>query len=196
MQKPSGWLWPHGPFRSQEDVESFEEWKRTNADFVESLEKTPKESLLFLLTLTNFQYDRLSKAWHDALALLNTILETLPAIQKDAIKRGELAALLSERHKISAYEQQKEILAGGRRDGVAARQKTAKENREKLEKAIADLFDKPGKPGWRLTNEQIVEFLAPHFSYKRSTILQIVKREAAKHRKREKFLQASQLQNR
>ncbi len=80
--------------------------------------------------------------------------------------------------------------------GVLARQKIAEKKQALLNSAIKDLFDKPEKPGWRMTNEKIADFLVPCIHYKRSVILVAVKREAAKYRKAEKQKQASQFPKR
>lgn len=86
--------------------------------------------------------------------------------------------------KIQATEKRNEILDGGRQKGVEQRQKTAKENKTNLLKAISDLFDTPEKPGWNWTNNKISAFLKDKFQqYTEGTILQTVKREAARWRK-------------
>jgi hypothetical protein len=85
---------------------------------------------------------------------------------------------------LDADHQQKEVLAQGRLAGVAARQTNAQHKKEALLKAIADLFDKPDKPGWRWTNKQITDYLKPRFPYARSTTMRLVNLEVAKLRKR------------
>ena len=97
---------------------------------------------------------------------------------------------------IQATERRNKILAEGRLEGVKKRQETAEEQQTRLVKAIADLFDKPDKPGWTWTNDRIAAFLVPTFNYTSGTILQTVKREAAKHRKARKDRQASQFPKR
>jgi hypothetical protein len=99
---------------------------------------------------------------------------------------------VSEAFKIA--KQQNANLATGRPKGVKARQDTAKHNQQNLKKAIDDLFDSPEKRGWRMSNEEITSFLCRLFddTYQRGTILQSVKREAARHRKAEKERQASE----
>jgi hypothetical protein len=85
----------------------------------------------------------------------------------------------------------------GRRKGAADRKAEAQVRHEDLNKAIDDLFDKPDKRGWRMTNEDIADYLLPTFpNYKHSTILKAVKPRAAMHRKAEKIRQASKVPNR
>ena len=87
-------------------------------------------------------------------------------------------------------------LALGRQLGVKARKESAQKRREQVDKAIDDLFDKPDKPGWRWTIDEITDFLSKRFAreykYKRSTIKQFVKLGVARHRKAEKTRQANQ----
>ncbi len=86
-----------------------------------------------------------------------------------------------------ALQPQKTNLAKGRKEGVLERQKKAEKNRAVLINAIKDLFDKPEKPGWGWMNDEIVKFLKKgNYGYADSSILTVVKREAAKHRKTRK----------
>lgn len=89
--------------------------------------------------------------------------------------------------KVQATERRDEILAEGRKKGVKERQKNAEDNKANLLKAISALFDNPEKPGWNWTNNEITEFLAKSSTaYKKNTIRQTVKREAARYRKARK----------
>lgn len=95
-----------------------------------------------------------------------------------------------------AAAQQAKALAKGRINAVKKRQEEATKEQDRLINEIAHLFDKPEKPGWGWTNPEIVQFLKRDFDYKASTIMQTVKREAAKFRKARKEQQASQYQSR
>ncbi|MGH8580889.1 MAG: hypothetical protein ACREVK_12495 [Gammaproteobacteria bacterium] len=100
----------------------------------------------------------------------------------DLLDGGQLSRVMQNAERARKQEQN---LSVGRPMGVAKRKK---KNRANLNEAIADLFDKPDKPGWRFKNEEIVDFLLPRFSevYKRSSILNAVKRVAAECRRAEK----------
>jgi hypothetical protein len=71
---------------------------------------------------------------------------------------------------------------------------TAEKNNAELDKSILDLFENhPRARSW--TNDDIADWLAPKYPvYKRSTILQRVKKKAAEIRKKDR--QNSQLPNR
>ncbi len=85
----------------------------------------------------------------------------------------------------------------GRAKGVLARQKKAEKKKSDLINAIKALFDKPEKPGWGWTNDEIVVFLMrSDYSYAASSVLSVVKREAAKYSKTRKEEQASKYPNR
>jgi hypothetical protein len=51
---------------------------------------------------------------------------------------------------------QKMRMAHGRLKGVISRQTIANENRTALKDAVVALFDKPDKPGWGMTNSDLV----------------------------------------
>jgi len=72
------------------------------------------------------------------------------------------------------------------------RSREAKKKRSTLDDAINALFDKPDKPGWNMTNEEITDFLCnkANWGYERSGVLGRVKTLATMHRKkgREKAL--------
>ncbi len=92
---------------------------------------------------------------------------------------------------------QKMNLAKGRLVGVLARQKKAEKKQTDLINAIKSLFDKPDKPGWGWTNDEIAYFLMKgNYGYAENSILTVVKREAAKCRKARKEEQASKYPNR
>ncbi len=118
----------------------------------------------------------------------HSILRELKSIEM-AISAGADAAL----------QPQKTNLAKGRKDGVLKRQEKAKKKQAVLNSAIKDLFDKPENPGWGWTNDEIVVFLKQRnlgYGYADSSILTVVKREAAKYYKARKEEQACQFQKR
>jgi hypothetical protein len=132
----------------------------------------------------------------------NEILDTANALSlelRNHVPRTTSPVVIlraAERAVRRASKQQDEALAKGRKEAVKKKQEIAAEKQVRLIKAIADLFDKPEKPGWGWSNPDIVEFLKPKFGYAASSIMQVVKREAAKFRKARKEQQASKFQNR
>ena len=91
---------------------------------------------------------------------------------------------------LNAHNKQKAELDIGRKKGVEKRRATATERQRVLAEAIRQLFDKPEKPGWGWSNDEIVSFLKPKINYKESTILAKVKKDAAMYRKARKERQA------
>lgn len=69
---------------------------------------------------------------------------------------------------------------------VAANRRTEEKNKKQpiLDKAINDLFDKPDKPGWGMTNDGITTYLMKQggYGYAKSVVLARVKKLAAGHR--------------
>ena len=113
------------------------------------------------------------------------------------IKEADNKRVMAQLKKLAAAGlKQEQTLASGRLAGGKTRQETAKEKQATLTKAIADLFDKPEKPGWGWTNPEIGKFLKGTVGYADGTIMQAVKLDAAKFRKARKEQQASKLPNR
>lgn len=141
-----------------------------------------------------------------ALLIVNAEESTDPEDLRDAYARIEKLDIADKafnasfefaRPALEAQANAKIILAKGRSQGVEARKKIAKENKDKLLTAISGLFDTPEKPGWNWTNDAITEFLKNRVpQYAESTILQTVKSEAARYRKAKKEEQASKYPNR
>ena len=140
-----------------------------------------------------------------ALLIVNAEESTDPEDLRDAYERIEKLDIAEKafdasfefaRPALEAQANAKIILAKGRSQGVEARKKIAKENKDKLLTAISGLFDAPEKPGWNWTNNEITAFLKYKVPYAESTILQTVKREAARYRKDKKEEQASKYPNR
>jgi len=110
---------------------------------------------------------------------------------------GMIRVLIRAYPTIKAFKERGRILAKGRAKGVIARQEAAKDKQAKLIKAIADMFDKDEKPGWNWTNPEIAKFLKDkNLGYEYKSILQTVKREAARYRKARKERQASKYPSR
>jgi hypothetical protein len=141
-----------------------------------------------------------NKTWMNQIdILMNQALPAQAAFSK-AMGQAEQMDADHRQHfaKITAYYKRDFALAKGRIAGAAKNRVTGKENQSLLKKAISDLFAKPAYPGWRWSNDEITAHLAPLFAkkYKPSSILAVVKVEAARNRKAEKARQASKLPKR
>lgn len=156
----------------------FQDWKSTNALSIQRMEKLSKGGLLEecinLLYILDATMEASKSHMELAIHLLSEAKESsvvLANLRSDILRRNA-------------------VLAVGRAKAVEKRKETAAEKQERLSRAIADLFDAPGKPGWGWSNSEIVSFLKRGFDYADSTILAKVKTEAAKYRKGRKEEQA------
>lgn len=200
---------PHSPkpkddlsalFPNKEHEEAFQEWRRASADLVplSEFKKLPDVLQWLFYAKAEFWLDRYSKGWDDALEVLaeqrdifNEIRDAIP----EAEKRGRLAATFENWDAIQAKQIRLLTLdTKARPAAIAKRRKTAETNNAALDKAISDLLENnPRAKSW--TNDDIADWLAPKYPvYKRSTILQRVKKKAAEIRKKDR--QNSQLPDR
>lgn len=179
----------------------FSKWKKNNKQTLEFFEKCPDTTKAFLFAHAEFWYERVNKAWDDAISfshqqtkLLEEQREFIELLRRAALEErqlGELRFHLMYGDKIKKAERNIEALAEGRKKGTLARQKTASENRAALQQFIEDFYDNSASPGTDWTNEQVAKWVLAKFGrYKYSTILGHVKRIAAAYRKRKRQLQA------
>lgn len=187
-------------FSDKETEEVFQEWRLSSADLIplSKFEKMPDVLQWLFYAKAEFWLDRYSKGWDDANEVLAEQREIFKKI-KDAIpeaeKYGRLAATFENWDAIQA--KQKRLLTldtKARPAAIEKRRKTAELNNEALNKAISDLLEThPHARSW--TNEDIADWIAQKYLvYKRSTILQRVKKIAAEIRKKDR--QNRQLPNR
>lgn len=167
-----------------ETVDDFREHLKAFLVLGEVLRKgTPDEQRL---ALDKWETERIARAGNNT-----------KWVAEIASAAGATRVRINESPKIKAFKVREAILAEGRRKGVEHRKKTAAEKRAVLTKAIEDLFDTPAKPGWAWSNSEIAQFLLEGgHKYKKSTILQAVKREKAKSRRTRKMQLASKFPKR
>lgn len=181
---------PASLFQDKGTEAAFDEWWKSNAERLESFEKSPDKGKTLLYAIAEFWYERINKAWQDTLDLLTKqgeLVSKLNAEIPEAVKRGQLAALLSNWDAIQAKQDRLITLATkARPKAIEKRKQNAAENNAALDKAILDLFENhPRARSW--TNNDVVEWLASrHPVYKPSTILQRVKKKAAEIRKKDR----------
>ena len=186
----------------------FSKWKKNNKQTLEFFEKCPDTTKAFLFAHAEFWYERVNKAWDDAISfsddaisfshqqtkLLEEQRELIELLRRAALEErrlGELSFHLKYGDKLKKAERNIEALAEGRKKGTLARQKIASENRAILQQFIGDFYDNPESPGTDWTNEQVAKWVLGGFGrYKYNTILGHVKRIAAAYRKRKRQLQA------
>lgn len=185
-------------FQDKETEAAFDEWWQANAERLESFEKSPDKSKTLLFAVAEFWYARVNKAWQDTIDLVSMqgeLINKLNAEIPEALKRGQLAAILANWDAIQAKQKRLVILnTRARPAAIRKRRETAEKNSADLDKAISDLLENnPYAKSW--TNDEIVDWLAlRHPVYKPSTILQRVKKIAAEIRKKDR--QNSQLPDR
>lgn len=176
-------------FPNKEHEEAFHQWSRENAARIKAFNENPDSIKSLLYAISEFWYERVNKGWQDAIDLLSVqgnLINKLNAEIPEALKRGQLAATLAHWDAIQAKQERLITLhIKARPAAIKKRQEKAEKNNADLDKAISDLFDRPDSKGWRWTNDDIADFLEPHFvgTYKRNSIFQRVKLLASKFRK-------------
>lgn len=185
----------------EERINDFPLWRVENASLVDFIKTIPRNALEEWFFRTSWQLDGALErmccsnellSWF-ASELLRT-MELVPAALDNGFANGVKIAELMLAHSADAFDAhgaQRQALAKGRPLATESRKATAAKNREALMKSIAGLFDSPEKPGWVWSNSHIANFLESRFPcYAKSTILKVVKTEAAKHRGSRKQEQA------
>lgn len=183
-------------FPDKESEAEFKKWWSENATRRQAFEKSSDGTKMFLWALTEFWYQRVNARWGETIDLVRQQRELIKEGIPAARRQGQSSAILANLDKLEAHMKQQDNLAAGRIAGVKSRQKSGAEKQGQLIRAIGELFDKPEKPGWRWTNDEIVAFLRGSFHYAEATILKTVKREAAKCRKAGKLELASKFPSR
>ena len=172
----SATIFSQDPFGSQEDREHFMDWEKSQPTILETISQASPERIQFMLRYLTWSHLRAREGFYAAVASFNKYAKLLPpqllklrplesqliAGQKELIEAQEKRLERMDQMLDSFFhhrQQQEQILKSGRSRGTLARQAAAKGKREALVRAIAELFDKPDKPGWRWTNEQITDYL-------------------------------------
>lgn len=173
-------------FSDKELGEAFDKWCQENEGLLGLFESQPEALKGLMFAISEFHASRAWLLFEEArefASLLGKRGDEIEASIPQMLMLAKFDSVLENKDAILAFSKRQQALALGRQLGVLKRQNKGKERRDKLTEAIAHLFDKPDKPGWRQTNEQITDFLVPRFpAYKRSTISRHVNSVAAKYR--------------
>lgn len=176
-------------FPNREHEEAFHQWRRENAVRIKAFNENSDTIKGLLYAVSEFWYERVNEGWQDTIDLLSEqeeLIEKLQAELPEAVKRGQIAATLANWDAIQAKQERLITLhTKARPAAIKKRQEKGEKNNADLDKAISDLFARSDSKGWRWTNDDIADFLEPHFygTYKRTSILQRVKFLASKFRK-------------
>lgn len=168
--------------------DTFEAWRKANAKGLELFEEQPEKTRTFFFALASYWLARYSKGWDDAIETMkmqSEMIKEMAAELPKAVNRARLETIMANWDAIQAKQKRLITLhTKARPEAIKKRREKAEKNNAGLDKAISDLFAGPDSKGWRMTNDDIADFLEPYFEgmYKRSTILQRVKMLAANHR--------------
>lgn len=130
------------PFLTDEDEASYRSWTAENKERIAAMKTTSREALEFMWCMTEWQYERVNKAWDDALDLVSTMRETL-TIKDEVMRTERLVALLESWDKIRAGEKQRAVLDEGRKQGAKSQKKRAAESLAIMKKINSDLLKHP-----------------------------------------------------
>jgi len=166
--------------------ELFIEWKAQNAQLLERLATSSQQDMYSECVKLSYVVAGLQSA----LKGVFMVNAEMSAVADEALLQWEgthtdkvEVANILQLH----LEKQTSALARGRAKAVDKRKAMAAERKDRLTRAIADLFDKPEKPGWIWSNPEIVTFLKTKGGFGRFYAVEAaVKKEAAKHRKDKK----------
>ena len=177
-------------FPNREHEEAFHQWMKENTALIESFNKNPDPIKGLLYAVSEFWYERVNKGWQDTIDLLEVQRDLVNKLNDEipeAVKRGQIAATLANWDAIQAKQERLITLhTKARPAAIKKRQEKAEKNNAELDRSISELFENhPRARSW--TNEDIADWLAARNPvYKRTTILQRVKKKAAEIRKKDR----------
>lgn len=138
-------------FKDKATEAEFHKWVEDNSERIDDFRKSEAKELLWVLS--EFWYDRVNKAWGEAIELIHEqgdLLRNVSAAIPEARKQGHLAALLSHWDAIRAKEQRLLALAEGRSVGSKSQKQYAAETDRIVLGINADLLKNPNCARWGL----------------------------------------------
>lgn len=181
----------------QEYWDTLTEWWNKHDEEIKAFRDTTDSVRIAMYVISQSMVQNYEDMFGDALSVLLTqreiINEHIPQEKRSeslSVKLKDIDTFIAA-DAFMAFEERSINLGEGRLKGVESRKASAAKRRNTVEKAIDDLFDAPHKPGWRMTNDDITDFLVKRLPfYTSNSMLQHVKRIAAKWRATEKEHQA------
>lgn len=138
-------------FKDKATEAEFYKWVEDNSERIDDFRKSEAKELLWVLS--EFWYERVNKAWGEALEFIQEqgdLLRNVNAAIPAARKQGHLAALLLNLDAIGAKERSLMNLAKGRTMGAMSQKQYAAETHQLILSINADLLINPNCARWGL----------------------------------------------